>query len=174
MAKDPAGFVNDLLAKYQKSPSFDFEKKEAIDAANAAAAAGGLEGLPGVQESLEDRIQKLSSRDAQQWLNNVMGEEKTGLGGLQYLSGQGFQGSRDLAQLISQLNAEKARMMRDYYLAKSGLKIASGREVKNQNEALGSALGSFGDMVPNMFGSMMGGGGGAAAYSVWWVPSSKE
>ncbi len=149
MAQDPTGYLEKLMQSYRPSRAYQMQQEAMTRAAGNTAAAGGMRGTPS-DISGEARItDRLMGQDMQQWLQNVMGIQRTGIGGEQNLYGTGFGASRAEEGDLSNVLGTQAQ------LAFQG----SREEAKRKQDEFGgllSALGSIG-------GFAMGGPAGGAA-----------
>lgn len=103
MSQDPTGYIDDIMGNYRNTPGFQQRLGEALKAARSSAAAGGRAGTIesiGQQAQLEDR---LLGQDMQQYLDNVLGVQRTGLSGEQGLYGTGFNATQNLTGDLSNL-----------------------------------------------------------------------
>lgn len=96
MTKDPSKFLESLLGNYEPSKSYQLKKDEALRAAGNTAAAGGMRGSMQDIEKESRLTDALLGDDMQQWLNNVLGIQKTGLAGEQGFYNTGFDASQKL------------------------------------------------------------------------------
>lgn len=140
MSSDPSGYINKMMGGYQQSPQFKNSLQEALRAAQNTAAAGGMVGS-GQDQLGESRLADyMSQNDMQNYLNNVMGAQKTGLQGEQNVYGQGYDATKQLTDSLMNMFGSQST------LAYKG--------AENQNQM-------FGDMA-KMFMSPGGGAGGAS------------
>lgn len=93
MASDPQEFINSIMRNYKPSEGYQFQKGELEKEAGNAAAAGGIAGTPYHQQQQAQLVQQLLSTDMQNWLNNVLGVQRTGLQGEQNLFNTGYDAS---------------------------------------------------------------------------------
>lgn len=149
MGQDPTGYLNKILQSYTPSKAYQLQRDEALRAAGNTAAAGGMRG------SLDD-IQKqariadsLSGQDMQQWLNNVLGIQSTGLTGQQGFYNQGYNAANNLAGDLSNV------------LGTQGQLAFQGQAQQNQSyRDLMNALFKHLATGASMAGSAMSGAGG--------------
>lgn len=71
--KDPSGFINSLMSKYQQSPWAKFQMQQGQNAANNAASASGMMGSTPYMQASQDYAQNISSQDMSSWLDHVLG-----------------------------------------------------------------------------------------------------
>ncbi|CAB4127665.1 hypothetical protein UFOVP93_3 [uncultured Caudovirales phage] len=101
LTQDPAGFLEQLMGKYQPSRDYQLRNDEARRSAGNTAAAGGMRGSLN-DISHEARISdSLLGADMQQWLNNVLGLQTKGFEGLEHTGDEGFKASGALAGDLS-------------------------------------------------------------------------
>lgn len=140
MTNDPTGFINEIMKNYAPSQGYQTQSDELRKLLSSTAAAGGISGTPYDQHQQGQEIQKLLSGDMQQFLQNALGVYGQGIGGKQSFYNKGYDASKELSDLLSQVFGSKA-----------GLAF-EGRNAKNQNIA---------DMM-NMFAQLLGQGAGLA------------
>jgi hypothetical protein len=134
MADDPVAFLEMLMGKYQESPGYGMRRETALRGAGAAAAAGGYRGLPQDQEETARIENMLQGEDMQQFLNNVLGIQKTGLQGNESLYSTGFNASSNQANDIENILGTQA-----------GLNFQNEREkYQRRQDTLKMLLGGFG------------------------------
>ncbi len=90
MSQDPTSFINKLMEAYKPSEGYKFKQDELGRAAANTAAAGGMRGTPQDQENQMKITQGLLGEDMQQWLQNLLGVQQTGLTGEQNMYNTGF------------------------------------------------------------------------------------
>jgi len=97
--KDPSGFINNLMGKYQESPFAKFQQQQGMRAAQNMGSATGLTGSTPLQMQAQQNAQNISSQDMNQWLQNVLGVNNN------YGSGlfNEMQGGQHSADMLSQL-----------------------------------------------------------------------
>lgn len=108
LVNDPMGFYNNLMSGYQQSPYATYQEQLISSQMNNSAAAGGYAGTPYNQSQVGTATQEIASKDMNQWLNGVLGLYKTGLGGEQFLSGQGYGATKSMADIAGQALNEQA------------------------------------------------------------------
>ncbi len=100
MMSDPQGFLAQMQSGYKTSDAYKNKSEELQKGMGAAAAAGGLAGTPYHQQQYGEEADKLLSGDMQQYLDNVMGINKTGLSGEQDFANKGFDATKALTDLL--------------------------------------------------------------------------
>jgi hypothetical protein len=120
--QNPVQVMDQLMGQYTESPYALFQQQQSITAANAAGAASGMQGSGAEQEQLMQESQAISSKDMQNWLNNIFGIYKGYMGGEKSLMSQGYgaagqmgnwnmQAGRDITSLMdAQARAQAAAM----------------------------------------------------------------
>ncbi len=95
--KDPTKFINDLMGGYSESPYAHYQQQQSINAAQNAGSASGLLGSTPLMEQIQQNASNISSKDMNQWLQNVLGINK------QYGEGQNnlVNGGRDAANHLT-------------------------------------------------------------------------
>ena len=141
MANGPMDFLNQIISGYKPSEGYKFREKNALNAARNSAAAGGFSGTHNDQMNQAELSNGLLGQDMQEWLQNVLGIQSTGLSGLENQAHRGLEGARSLADLLGNVGG-----------AQAGLARSSGREQnQNQNQMMGQ------------LSSLLGQGAGALA-----------
>ena len=108
--KDPSGFINNLMGKYQESPYAKYQQQQGMRAAQNMGSASGLTGSTPLMQAAQQNAQNISSQDMNQWLQNVLGintQYGAGLGGL--MSG-GQNSANSLSNLAGQFGQDIASM----------------------------------------------------------------
>ena len=137
MSADPSAFINELMKGYTESDDYKFKQEEMGRSAANSAAAGGMRGS-GLDQKEQQRItQGLLGDDMQQWLQNVLGVQKTGLQGEQDFYHTGYDASKGLEGDLSNVLGTQA-----------GLAFQGAREGQKRSQdwlkMLGSAAGTIG------------------------------
>lgn len=73
--KDPSGFINKMMGNYQESPYAKYEQQQGLRAAQNMGSAGGMggSGSTSLMNYAQQNAQNISSKDMNQWLQNVLG-----------------------------------------------------------------------------------------------------
>ena len=90
LINDPNGLMSRIGAGYQKSPGYDWQLNQGLQAGNNAAAAGGMLGSPQHQQNNQATAQGLANQDYYNYMNKALGLYGTGLSGLQGINQMGF------------------------------------------------------------------------------------
>ncbi len=142
MQQNPISFVDQIMQSYKPSQGYQFRQKNALGAARNSAAQGGFSGTSYDQQQQAGLADNLASQDIQQYLQNVLGVQRTGLEGQQHLGDQGFLASSNLA---------------DYLGNAQGLRASLGSGANAQRSANEAGLGSAFNQFANV--GMQGLGG---------------
>lgn len=142
LARDPAGYLENIMKGYQLSPQAQMQQEQALKAAGAAAAAGGIRGT---QQDLmrSARIADLvQSEDMQRYLQNILGVQQTGLAGQEALVGRGMQAAGQQAGIFG---------------TQAGMAAQQAQEANRQRQQILGALGGLaGGAVGAYFGGVPG------------------
>lgn len=101
LINDPGALMNKMASGYQQSPGYQFNYNQGMNAVNNAAAAGGMLGTPSHQMDAGKMASNLANQDYNNYLGNVLGMYKTGLGGMGDVTHLGYGASNDLASILS-------------------------------------------------------------------------
>lgn len=94
---NPSGALSSISEGYTRSPGYNFQMNEGINAANNAAAAGGMLGTPYHQRMATQVAEGVASKDFETWLAHALGLLNTGLAGEGDINNLGYRASDDLA-----------------------------------------------------------------------------
>lgn len=142
LINDPNALISKIGGGYQKSPGYDWQLNQGMQAANNAAAAGGLAGSPQHQQQAATMAEGLANQDYYNYLQHALGLYGTGLQGMSGLNQMGFNSSDQMANLLSNLMGQKAQMQ------------FAGDAAQNQQKgsAWGNILGGLGKVGGVLFG----------------------
>lgn len=129
LAQDPAGYLEKIYQGYRLSPQAQMQQEEMLRAAGAAAAAGGVRGT---QQDLMRSAQitdMIQGQDWQNYLQNILGIQKTGLSGQADIAGRGYQATGQQAGILG---------------TQGGLAAQQAQEANRQRQQLLGALGGLG------------------------------
>lgn len=132
--KDPSGFINNLMGGYQESPYAKYQQEQGLRAAQNMGSASGLTGSTPLTQFAQQQAQDISSKDMNQWLQNVLGINTQYGAGQAGLMGQGMQAGGQLGNQIM-----------DYM--RNMAELAYGKEGARQGR-IGGLIGGIG----NLFG----------------------
>lgn len=141
MMSNPTEFLNSLMKNYQQSQGYQLKRDEMSRAAGNTAAAGGQRGSQydiNQQVRLDDM---LMGEDMQQWLQNILGIQNTGLGGMSNLYNTGYDASKSLSGDLSNILGTKSQ------LAFQGQRENN----QQQNDIFGGLLSGFGGALGSFF-----------------------
>lgn len=144
---DPEAFLNSILSKYSESPGAAFERQAGNKGITNAASASGMLGSGALMKSAAQYNQQLTSKDMQQFLENILGINKDYISGeMQRANGLNSLGTSGYGQQASMgLNASSS-------LASLIAQILGGQAEAEGNAAYGAERGDNAD-----FGSTIGG-----------------
>lgn len=151
MAQDPTGFMDQLIKSYKPSEGFKFQEDYLTRGMQNTAAAGGFAGTPYDQLEQAMAVQGLLGTDMQNYLQNALGVQQTGLAGQQDFYNKGYDSTKNLADAMGNV-----------YGSQAGLAY-KGQEQKNKNQA--DFLKSLIQMGIAGASGGMGGGGLSGALS---------
>ncbi len=100
MSQDPSQFVNALMQNYSPSEGYKFKEREMNKAAQNSAASGGFAGTENDQMARADMIRGLLGGDMQQFLQNILGVQASGLQGQENRVGRGYESSGNRADYL--------------------------------------------------------------------------
>jgi hypothetical protein len=148
---DPTAFMDEILKHYNTSQGAQYQLGNLSKDIGNTAAAGGIAGTPEHQRQYGELAQDIMSKDMQQYLQNALGIQKTGLEGENNFYNKGFEASGSLADLISGTLGSQA-----------GLAYQGANSKNASNAAFMNALMKA---LSTGAGAYFGGAGGATAGS---------
>lgn len=140
-AQNPFDVYNNIMGQYQPSPGYQYRESQLNKAAGNTAAAGGFAGTENDVANRSSLINDLMGGDMQQFLQNILGIQGTGLAGLESRVGRGAAGAEGLANHLGVAAGAQAR------------NAGSGQNYQNNSRA--NAYSSLASLV----------GGGVNAYN---------
>ena len=108
MTNDPNAYYDKIASGYKESPGYQWKLKQGMNASNNAAAAGGMAGSLQHQQQSQQMGNDIASQDFNDYLNQVLGINKTGLQGNENAMGRGFDASKGYADLLGSNAAQQA------------------------------------------------------------------
>jgi hypothetical protein len=144
LMNDPNGFLNKIGGGYQKSPGFDWQMNQGMNAANNAAASGGMAGSPQHQQQAATMATGLANQDYYNYLNHALGMYNTGLQGNAGLYGTGLQGLQGINQMGYNASDQLAGGLANN-LMNQGNMAFSGQASRNQSQ--GQSMGDLMSML---------------------------
>lgn len=148
---NPGGAINKMGESFHESPGFKFAVQQALEAAGHANAAGGMAGTPQHQFDASQMVTGLANQDYDNYIKNTMGLYNEGLHGQQGMAQMGQQSGQSMADMISQVLAQK------------GNYAFQGQNLKNQStQGLWGGLGALG-------GAYLGG-----PFGPWWNQNNNQ
>ena len=130
LAQDPQGYFEELMQGYKPSAAYQSKYDRAMREYEHTAAAGGYSGTQLDQEERGRLAQRLSDEDMQQYLNNILGIQGTGLEGLQHQGDYGYQASQGAADYLGNAYGNQAE---NAYAGKA-------QQLKNQSNTFSDLL----------------------------------
>lgn len=100
MSQNPQDFLNSIMRGYNPSEGYRFKERELGDALRNTAAAGGFVGTPYHQQQQGELTSGLLSQDMQQFLNNILGIQGTGLQGQENRIGRGYNAATGYGNIL--------------------------------------------------------------------------
>lgn len=110
MSQNPNDFLSSIFSNYQQSPGFQRQQQNALQAGNNSAAAGGFAGTNQHRSDQMDLAQALQGQDMQQFLQNILGIQGSGMSGLENANTRGFEGARSLTDLLANVGGSRASL----------------------------------------------------------------
>ena len=130
LAQDPSGYFNELMQGYKPSAAYQGKYDRAFREATNSANAGGYAGTELDQEERGRLANRLSEEDLQQYINNILGLQGTGLEGLQHQGDYGYQASQGVADYLGNSYGNQAE---NAYAGKA-------QQLKNQSNTFSDLL----------------------------------
>lgn len=142
MMSNPSEYFNQLASGYKESPGYQSQLKAALGAGTNASAAGGMAGSLQHQDQAMGTASDMANKDFQQYMQNIMGLQQTGLQGGENTQNRGFNATQDWAN------------MQGSNLAQQGGLAAKGADWQNQQnqQNWGNIFGGASMLMPWMFG----------------------
>lgn len=101
--KDPTAFINNMMGSYQESPYAKYQQQQSMNAMNNMASANGLAGSTPMMLQAQQNAQNISSKDMNQWLNNVLGINSQYGAGQKDLMGMGQHSADEMSNMMMQM-----------------------------------------------------------------------
>lgn len=101
--KDPSGFINNLMGKYQQSPYTSYLQQQAQNAGQNAASASGLMGSTPMMQQMQQNSANIAQQGQNDWLQNVLGINKQYGQGQQNLMQGGQNAANSLSGIYNQM-----------------------------------------------------------------------
>lgn len=138
LINDPNAKLNAIGKGYQKSPGFDFQMNQGMQAANNAAAAGGMLGSPQHQQNAQNVAQGIANQDYYNYLNHALGLYGTGLSGMSGINQMGYGANDQMAKIMADMLSQQGQM------------AFAGQAAQNQNEGQmwGNIMGGAAQLLP--------------------------
>lgn len=110
MTKDPAAFLEMLMGSYEPSKGYGLRRDEALRSAGNSAAAGGMRGSINDINNEAHITDSLLSDDMQQWLQNVLGIQGTGMSGESHFADEGYDATKNMTSDLSNLFGTQSQL----------------------------------------------------------------
>lgn len=110
MTSDPVAFLQNIMKGYQPSNSYQMQNTEMQKAAGNTAAAGGMRGSLNDISNSAHITDTLMGNDMQNWLANVLGIQRTGLGQESHIYDTGYNASNALAGDLSNVMGSQSQL----------------------------------------------------------------
>lgn len=152
MSTNPTAFLEALMQHYQPSNSYQTKLADMTKAAGNTAAAGGMRGSLNDIKNQANLTNTLMGEDMQQWLQNVLGIQNTGLSGLNNFYNSGYDATKSLYNTgydaSKSLSSDLANI-----LGTQGQLAFQGQRENNQsrNDLMGGLLSGFGGALGGFF-----------------------
>jgi hypothetical protein len=156
-------FYNNIMKDYRMSPGAQFQLGRGLDAGQQAANAGGLRGSTAARDDAMQTAQGITSRDQQQYYQNILNPMMTGLSAQGGVVNSGQQAG-------SQMSGNTMSFMQQLMQAIQNQSLAKGASEQGESNDFGSMLGGIGS-IASMLGrganpfSLAALGPGAAKYA---------
>jgi hypothetical protein len=148
LLNNPAAIQQMLGSTYQRSPGYQYQLDEALNAATMAAAAGGRLGTSSHQQEAMKTATGEANKDYWNYYNTNAGLFGAGLQGTQDLYNQGFNATQGLSNDVNALVGNQAN------LAYQG----RANSANNFSSLLGAGIGAGGAILGGPIGGMIGTG----------------
>lgn len=107
--QNPGELFSKLGQGYQESPGYQFKLKQALGAGQNASAAGGMLGTPQDVQGQSQIASDVSSKDFNDYMQNIMGLYGLGQQGQQKMQEQGFGASTGYGDILGQLLGQQGQ-----------------------------------------------------------------
>jgi hypothetical protein len=108
--KDPSGFINNLMGKYQESPWAKYQQDQSARRFGNEGAASGMSGSTPLAQFQQQNMHDISSQDMNQWLQNVLGVNTQYGQGLNNQIGVGQNAANSLTDINKDFGKSIAQM----------------------------------------------------------------
>lgn len=128
MTQNPNDYYNKIASGYKESPGYQFKLQQGLGAANNAAAAGGMAGSPEHQFQSAGIAEGFANQDFNDYLQNVLGINQTGLQGQENALGRGYNASTGYGDILGQLLGKQGQYA---YAGQAGQNAQQGNNLSN-------------------------------------------
>lgn len=144
LVSDPGALMRRIGGSFQESPGYEFQRQQALEAANRAAVAGGMAGTPAEQEELAKTVTGLANQDYYNYLSRALELYQSGLGGMGGLARMGEQGAGELGQGELGLGSDIANIYGSQAQLAAAQQQAANQQRANKISGLGGLIGAIG------------------------------
>jgi hypothetical protein len=154
LVNDPNKVMTMLGQGYKESPGYQFQMREAMNAANNAAAAGG--GIGGTQHQNQSATiaSNLANKDFMDYLSGMMGLYGQGLEGYGGINQLGYTASNEYGNTLGNNQMNKANMA---YLGQSNKNQFNANQANANSNLFSQLLGAGTSLVGSYLGGPLGG-----------------
>jgi hypothetical protein len=146
---DPSQFINNLMGGYSESPYAQYQQQQGMRAAQNIGSATGLSGSTPLMLQSQQNAQDISSKDMDQWLQNVLGINNQYGQGLNTNINRGQGAANNLSNIYNNLGNQMG-----------GAAYGAGMANQSQLSNILSGLLGIGSNIPFGGGSSGGSSGG--------------
>jgi hypothetical protein len=141
--KDPAGFINSIMGRFQQSPAQRAAIHAGLGAAQSRLTSQGLARSGAEQKALENYAQQQTAGQYQQFLQSVLAGRQQTLGGLGQLGQLGLGAAQSEAQAQQQTAEDMAALRQSLGGSEAAAENAKGSEDAGIIGSVGNWLGSI-------------------------------
>jgi hypothetical protein len=174
MASDPAAFHAALRASYTPSEGYKFREAQVRKALESTAAAGGFRGTEADRLGQSDLVNRMLGQDEGEYLDRVLGIQRTGLQGQEFGAQRGFGGAQDLTNILGNTLGAQAGLAYKGQENKNASRQALMRAIAqlfggggSVGQAITTAGGGQGASPYASSGNTYGGGSGASNQAIF-------
>ncbi len=160
-SRDPTAYFNELMGGYKQSPYAKQLTQQGQQALGAAAASSGMLGSGAYGQHSAEMAEDISSKDMQQYLNNVLGIHNNYMQGSQHLMNTGYDATQRLVDMLRSTGQDISSLFGQKGQAEAGQAQAHAQAMRGLGSTALMALGGGLGMIPGMAGGLPGAFGGA-------------
>lgn len=147
---NPSDFFNNLMQNYQNSSLFTQKYNDMTNLANNRNMANGKYGSMQTEQDINRNTQNLLNEDIQQYINNLLGIQNTGLNVAQNLANTGANMTTNQANL--QFQQEQADKEKNNFWSNLLRALGTSAVVSGYNSVASPAFAGLTDAMRNQFG----------------------